>query len=572
MLLASACLLQAQGPRRRALLVGIDNYAHLSADEQLQGAAPDAQWLRQILIARYGFAPADIVVLSDAEATHAAIVDNFEHLLIEKSQPGDVALFYFAGHGSTVTYTNGVTEPTLVPADSSRPPLGPNLDISTTELDGLLARLVRRTDNVTRILDSCHSDTGFRGGISRAIRPDSRKQQPPKLSVAPSEVAAVVRIAASELSEESTETVDHHGALSKYLFNELQTADAQTTWQDVMDRVQVEVTKAHHAQHPQLSVPEPATRIFGGVGTLAARFYMTVTPDRPILVNGGSIHGLNPGAALDVYGPKEVRFTGAPLAKLVVTKTNVDTSQAEFAPDSPITVYTKLEPGSRAVVRRNDPAFRFRLHVEDPALLKLIQGDPELSGAEFTSRAQADVSVVLRAGACHTEASNGMELSPPVPVSEAGSGAHILDQLEKWSEWHRLLNAEGDKPVLDIQVVDSNLRTVRQTADGGKVYLRVCLRTDAPRRYYISLVRFLSDGSTKIITLNTDNAPQDPGVCSGYASADLPLLRRKSASVIFKGFATEEKAHLSTEQGYAIRDQPMKGWSAAERAVEIRGN
>lgn len=124
---------------RRALLVGINEYRPPAAGRpltparngqgrrdwtDLDGCINDAGAIRAMLIARFGFEPDNILVLTDSQATRLAILDAFRRHLIESSLPGDVAFFYFAGHGSQIINTKS-PEPdkrdeTIVPADSNR--------------------------------------------------------------------------------------------------------------------------------------------------------------------------------------------------------------------------------------------------------------------------------------------------------------------------------------------------------------------------------------------------------------------------------------------------------------------
>src|SRR5947209_2282177 len=69
---------------------------------------------------------------------------------------------------------------TIVPYDS-RDPEGKVFDISGAELHALLVQLAAKTNNVTFILDSCHSGTLVRGARMRSIPADTRT--PPPLPV-----------------------------------------------------------------------------------------------------------------------------------------------------------------------------------------------------------------------------------------------------------------------------------------------------------------------------------------------------------------------------------------------------
>ena len=86
-------------PAKRALLVGVASY-HV-ADLDLEGPVNDVQALRAVLIKRWGFRSGEVTTLTDRQATRANILRALQRLR-DASQPGDLALFYFSGHGTSV--------------------------------------------------------------------------------------------------------------------------------------------------------------------------------------------------------------------------------------------------------------------------------------------------------------------------------------------------------------------------------------------------------------------------------------------------------------------------------------
>lgn len=168
-------------PRRRALLVGIDDYAlqQVSARERdfpnLDGAVNDVQLMRDLLLSVYRFRPEEIITLENQAATREAILGSIERDLLHGAQKGDVYLFYFSGHGSQVFNSLSEEEDrmdeSIVPADTR----GGAADIRDKELRRRLQPLLDRGARLTVILDSCHSGSGARGGDkARLAPPDMR--------------------------------------------------------------------------------------------------------------------------------------------------------------------------------------------------------------------------------------------------------------------------------------------------------------------------------------------------------------------------------------------------------------
>ena len=146
--------------RKLALLVGINDYV----DAPLQGCINDVEMQKQLLIHRFGFKSQDIRVLADAQATRQGMLEAFEQHLIQQAKPGDVVVFHFSGHGSQVADPDcdfsDCRNSTFVPADSSLAGDSTVADIMGHTLFLLVSAL--KTENVTVVLDSCHSGGGTR--------------------------------------------------------------------------------------------------------------------------------------------------------------------------------------------------------------------------------------------------------------------------------------------------------------------------------------------------------------------------------------------------------------------------
>ncbi|MBF2066159.1 MAG: caspase family protein [Calothrix sp. C42_A2020_038] len=151
-------------PRKLALLVGINEY--INNIPPLGGCEQDVILQRELLIHRFGFNNADILTVTGTQATRRGLLTAFEEHLIKQAKPGDVVVFHFSGHGSLVKDKDRDTpdglNSTIVPIDSSLPENGGVVqDIMGHTLFMLMYAL--QTDNVTVVLDSCHSGGAKRG-------------------------------------------------------------------------------------------------------------------------------------------------------------------------------------------------------------------------------------------------------------------------------------------------------------------------------------------------------------------------------------------------------------------------
>lgn len=171
---------RSKGSKKKAkyaLLVGITNYqSDLLRD--LHGCENDVEDFAKLLTDCYDF-PADdahIKKVPSKEATRENILAQFKQQLIENARKEKAAgnsdavfVFYYSGHGGKTKDLNGDEEDgvdeTIVPVDSRV--VGSSVfDITDDELNELFDELSKNTNNITFVLDSCHSGTATRSAGS----------------------------------------------------------------------------------------------------------------------------------------------------------------------------------------------------------------------------------------------------------------------------------------------------------------------------------------------------------------------------------------------------------------------
>lgn len=172
---------ETDGIRRLALIVGVGQYISDKVPD-LAGPPEDARRMQQILSGKngYGFPQQNVCMLLDDQATVQNLQEAFDSFLLPRLKEKDIVVFYYAGHGSQTADKNG-DEPdgqdeTLVLHDSRTEQNGGKIgDFSDDRLNGLLAKLYKKSDNVTVILDSCNSGTATRGDretmVARFVEP-----------------------------------------------------------------------------------------------------------------------------------------------------------------------------------------------------------------------------------------------------------------------------------------------------------------------------------------------------------------------------------------------------------------
>ncbi len=316
----------AHAETRRALLIGIDKYvppsaaaASSSADtstrrrgdwSDLDGAVNDVDALREILTARYGFKTEDIHILRNAEATRDRIFSETKKWLIDAAAPGDVSLFFYAGHGSQVKNSrteeaDGLDE-SLVPADANRGVP----DIRDKELAVVFGAALDKKLRLTVIFDSCHSGSIGRGA-PRAIRfrfvqPDERDVADPSRPPAPESRGALVLSAAQdyELAAETRDEEDRpHGLFSWALLKILRSMPINQSADRTFLQVRALMQSGDIMQNPVLATTAERRRapLFGtdtqGSGAVAVAV-QKVDPDGSVILQGGIAAGIRRDAEL----------------------------------------------------------------------------------------------------------------------------------------------------------------------------------------------------------------------------------------------------------------------------------
>lgn len=319
------------GGRFFALVVGIDRFA---AHPHLDGCVNDAHVMRDLLVDGFGAAPEDVRLLVDEAATRDAIIDAFRSHLIENDdiRPGDAIVFHFSGHGANMldpldASPTGLIE-SLVAHDSGTAGV---FGIPDTTVAALLALLAaKRGDNITVILDCCHSGSGTRHAEGQApkvrlTRPDERV--PPKgldaeivaaaRALSASDAVPYTLLAACRDRELAQEYVDAssgkprcHGAFTWYLVEALSRLAPGTSYAMLHESVAARVSAYNPRQMPQCEGARDR-EVFGAAQVRRDPFVRVVAVERGELVlDGGALHGIGRDARLALY-PSSVQTLDA---------------------------------------------------------------------------------------------------------------------------------------------------------------------------------------------------------------------------------------------------------------------
>jgi hypothetical protein len=129
------------------VIVGVNDYS-VQGFASLRYCVPDAQAMYHLLVDAFIFDPSQVWVYTDRSATSSNIRQAINYML-SVSEPGDVACFYYSGHGGLHPTTDSTWYQTIIPYSGQF--------ITDWDLFFAAETLQQSVVNFTVVLDSCHS-------------------------------------------------------------------------------------------------------------------------------------------------------------------------------------------------------------------------------------------------------------------------------------------------------------------------------------------------------------------------------------------------------------------------------
>ena len=577
-------------PKKLALLVGINNYKYPDRISPLAGSLNDVEDMRQVLMGKFEFAPENITVLKDSQATHAGIIQAIQ-ALIAKAQPGDIIVFHYSGHGSQMKDVTGKKasglDETIVPYDS-RDAEGKVFDISGAELHPLLLQLAAKTKNLTFVLDSCHSGTLVRGDRGpqrvRSIPADTRTPPPlPAYSVAatrglaeasPEATPRFAAISAATSKEDAFEHVvgsTDHGALTYFLTQQLRSAKGGATYRDVMDGVIANVTAYYPSQHPSLEGAEADQYVFGE-GSSLARTYVAASPSqldaRRVTLDTGRIEGATVGSVYDVYPPGSKKFAPPekPVARVQIASVDALTSEAAVLSGG------KVPTASRAIEREHRYGnSRMLLYVDSPdksptlqSIIKVLQPVKYIQVVDKPS--MCNMQLRQDGGRIQTLGADSTTLSPPVAVNDPDVVDRVVSQVEGWAKWFSVLSIRNPQSDISVQFTLKGSQTRDPMARVGRPDMGVregetveaTIQNNSARDLYIAIVDLSSDGSVSVVYPTEQGAKEvlKPGLSLTRSFKTFVPKGRSYVTDVLKVFASYKPIDLTPLTQGTIRSVP----------------
>jgi hypothetical protein len=593
-----------------ALLVGIDRYQSDSLP-RLGGPLNDLEDVRQVLVTRYGFPNSRVAILRDSQATHATIIAEF-YRLISEARASTSVVFYFAGHGSRTANgekPDGYDE-TIVPYDSR---IGDVYDISDKEIAGLLSLLLRKTQNVILIFDSCYSgslnrsrDVGLRvRGVDPDTRPrprdpdyalpsgDSRAHLSPKGADKSVNYVVLSACLADQEAHEVTINGTARGAFTYFLTESLR-QPGRHSFRDVIEQVQASVAARFAFQTP--AAEGSLDRRPFGDQQIAPRSYFLLRQNLGDLVfEGGKVHGVTSGSIYRVFPPgcTDFRETKS-IGKLRLASVSAYSSETEILGKG-----SEIPDLSRAVeeshVFEHGP---FAIHFVDLSQDLVQRIVSKLSGFRnilvIDDGENCDLIVKLTAeGVLLLDPSGTLELQRlPNP---GGDDSAILLDIKNWITWLSSLEVRNPVGPLDLscRITRRNQRPGMSRAiglpeqvfkDGAELEVSVTNRSS--QSPYLTILDFATDGSIDQIYPPAGVSQKiGPGVTWTYPINAFVPADRKRVRDVLKFFFTAEPVNFAPLLNRTLRSNGVsdKGanllvpglsgqrvWQTVERVFDVQ--
>ncbi|KIY72174.1 hypothetical protein CYLTODRAFT_389056 [Cylindrobasidium torrendii FP15055 ss-10] len=306
-----------------ALTIGINEYKHSCRElPNLKGCIPDADEVDAYLERDLRVPKSNIVRLRNSDATRANIIKAIRSLSSnERIQENDAIVIYYAGHG----------------AETKRPPNWPgtnaniqmilphDFELSTTQrkegqgiLDINLSRLLgklalKKGNNITVIMDCCHSGSGTRGAPACGVEShgsDRRARLPEDYEVLSSlykpqrddqnmlmaSLNSHVLLAATSCTGLAREK-DGRGAFTSALLGFLRNHPGlRISWKEVIQRLPKLAT-----QNPQCEGNHSSRMPFRLQNAIDHPYFCVTKEGDHYRLHAGELQGIRAGVAVDLY-------------------------------------------------------------------------------------------------------------------------------------------------------------------------------------------------------------------------------------------------------------------------------
>ncbi|MGP1273146.1 MAG: caspase family protein [Phycisphaerales bacterium] len=473
------------------LYIGIGAY-HDATVPELSLHRTNAELLVPLLAERFGIEW--LPPLLDDDASRTGIRDGMLSLLERAREARDTGrdvtvLLMYTGHGSRVLDQNG-DEPDGY--DETWVTIGSSLeegadDVRDDDIAAFRLEVERIGAELVMIIDSCHSETVFRGENALSVhrpRPGPGPSEPlfPDLPEAPIEQhtgdgffesptsARFVALAAAQDDEPALQVVDASGRVwgrfSRVLAESLEQLGPGATYRDLHEAIHRRFD-ARYADVPQRPTLHPLTArrghadtlLFGG-GFPIPHATVEITGDGSAALSRGRASGYEPGAIVSVFRSYESLAAGdPPVTRAPITRADLVSSEIELSAndlDRPVArlAVPAVPPMSVYLSPRLPDAIRDRVRADQPVSVA-FSDTPDESGLTWT--VLEDGRIAMTPGIVEDPDAAGREDARLRTIaviddadSAAAAAAMINDVIDSFVRARRFWSLAGDESAIEV--------------------------------------------------------------------------------------------------------------------------
>jgi cell wall-associated NlpC family hydrolase len=531
--------IETDGIRRLALVVGVGQYRNERVPD-LIGPPNDARRFFELLTDSngYGFPRENVCLLLDEQATTAEFKRVFDKALVERARAQDVAVVFYAGHGSMRRDKNG-DEPdgldeTLMLHDARSDGVR---DLVDDEFHEMLQQLHANTGNITVVLDSCNAGTATRGDagtfVARFFEPADEDLSVTTAAAAasgdaswvPEALPGVVVLTAATDGTPALET-NGRGIFTDALIQVLAQAGDQPLTYAQLARQVPPLVAANSYQIPYFhgDLNEP---VFGNEGRTRPVAWEVARVGPPLELSGPPLPGIGEGAELRIYdgavSGADTRDPGKAKATAIIDSMTGLNATARVSPTRPEA--SLPEAGDLAVLVRPADAYlgiRVRLRpATEPGGIPSERAAALNEAIEANAETEMLVELTQDAGDFELSVDADQRLVLRGPENRIRNvydeDSEVADNLWQHARQLALLQLRGeggadftDHQTLQVQLVPAPRQT--QCADGiweqappnseqliplcHAWNVKVTLSKDAPMPLLVGGVIFSTDGNS----------------------------------------------------------------------------
>lgn len=575
----SVCARASEPPSKRAVLIGISNYATLPP---LKGADRDAELMASVLRGRFDFPADNIRVLTNGDAT-AENMRNAVTALTERTNKDDVVVVYFSGYGAQIVDQSGDEldgfDETLLPSDAGA---AGGDGVTDDEFNKLLARLSERTSKLTVVLDSCFAATPSRGGASgrcilltkAAAYPSMKGGKGGERSDTREPGARFSLMSAAQPGQIANESVldsGPQGVFTYELAHALIDTPGPISFLAAMRRAQARVRSRFPTQEPLLDTPDPEAPVFHDASARSEFVaYVGQAAEGQVRITAGQFHGVSNGARYEAYRAGTTDFASAkPIATVGINRV------AEYSSSGDVSKGGSVPVGSivRLAAARESTRLSVWFNPDDAAkselgkLREFLRRDSQILIVE--NAADAQLQVVRRDDGFAVLSG---DLTPLNYGLKSGDDVHAA--IRSWVRWFSVLRFSNPSSPLKV--------TLTLSREGSDQPLSGPVRPGEVLAYTVSnassqplLVQTLllsSDGSIEVSRSGVVELPPGKSVVQKIGTF-LPDNRRGVTDYV-KVFASTRKVDLAplTNPGSVVNLNFLAkvDWTSAQVAYELR--